>query len=708
MSRRTRVLGVSLASYLALAFAIFVGCNKKQDAPEDLLPETNRPERQAAASPNRCAKCHADQHSDWLASHHAVANRKLHSLTDAAAFSAPLTEQDASDDRPAETNGQLLMPPPKPGDPHVPAKGVLGYKPLRQYLVEADGGRLQAHSLAFDPEKSEWFDIFENDGRQAGEWGHWSGQGMNWNSNCAWCHMTEFDKNYDIGSDSYHSEWTAQSVSCLQCHSQAIEHADAAELGKAHVSADPYELSDRSLSMQNCATCHSRRDDLSGGQFVAGDHYADHYGLALPDQPGLYFPDFKALDEDYVYASLQLSPMGHAGVSCMDCHNPHSGGFVAPRENNALCVQCHSTGKLDAPIIQPTAHSRHGADSTGNSCIECHMPTRTYMGRDPRHDHGFTIPDPQLTLEFETPNACNQCHSDQSVEWAAKAFEEWYPTPTVSARREHARMMAQAWNPSQPFPTEALLEAYEKTENPYRLATYVQLFANAGFTSDVLDTGPDPSESSSPILRAAAVRLLANDPNKLDRLGKMLTDPRLNVRLVAAQATLRIDPTAQIDQTEVQTYLDANSDRPQTRLQLAQEASLAGDSETAFRHVQVAASFDRVNSMVYYQGAIALAGGGHLKSAQIFLSTAPELATKDGWIDYANGLLWAEQNDLARSLSSIQKAVEKDPSQDRWWYNLVAAQMGIGNNTAAQATLRRALAIHPDSPALQSLMQPSN
>ena len=41
------------------------------------------------------------------------------------------------------------------------------------------------------------------------------------------------------------------------------------------------------------------------------------------------------------------------------------------------------------------------------------------MARDPRHDHGFTIPDPLLTKELGIPNACNRCHADKTVDWDA-------------------------------------------------------------------------------------------------------------------------------------------------------------------------------------------------------------------------------------------------------------------------------------------------
>ncbi len=73
---------------------------------------------------------------------------------------------------------------------------------------------------------------------------------------------------------------------------------------------------------------------------------------------------------------------------------------------------------MNAPPIEPVAHSFHKEGSTGNRCIECHMSQTTYMERDPRRDHGFTSPDPLLTKELGIPNACNKCHTDQTVDWA--------------------------------------------------------------------------------------------------------------------------------------------------------------------------------------------------------------------------------------------------------------------------------------------------
>jgi hypothetical protein len=41
---------------------------------------------------------------------------------------------------------------------------------------------------------------------------------MNWNSMCAHCHMTGYQKNYDAATDAYKSTWVEHGVGCIQCH----------------------------------------------------------------------------------------------------------------------------------------------------------------------------------------------------------------------------------------------------------------------------------------------------------------------------------------------------------------------------------------------------------------------------------------------------------------------------------------------------------
>lgn len=53
------------------------------------------------------------------------------------------------------------------------------------------------------------------------------------------------------------------------------------------------------------------------------------------------------------------------------------------------------------------------------------MPQTTYMGNDQRADHKFLIPNPELAIKYEIPNACNRCHQNKSALWSQKAMQDW-------------------------------------------------------------------------------------------------------------------------------------------------------------------------------------------------------------------------------------------------------------------------------------------
>ena len=53
---------------------------------------------------------------------------------------------------------------------------------------------------------------------------------------------------------------------------------------------------------------------------------------------------------------------------------------------------------------------------------------------DQRHDHSFRVPRPDLSAKLGTPNACNDCHTDKSPEWAAIAIESWHGPDQLDSR----------------------------------------------------------------------------------------------------------------------------------------------------------------------------------------------------------------------------------------------------------------------------------
>ena len=128
---------------------------------------------------------------------------------------------------------------------------VIAVEPLVQALVPTTNGRWQVFNPAYQVETNAWFNAFP-EVRQYKEWGHWSGRGMNWNVQCAWCHTTDFKKNYNPETDSYASEWKAMGISCTQCHGDLAAHA----LDPEKVPGKKFEPV---IAQENCMTCHARR-----------------------------------------------------------------------------------------------------------------------------------------------------------------------------------------------------------------------------------------------------------------------------------------------------------------------------------------------------------------------------------------------------------------------------------------------------------------
>lgn len=338
---------------------------------------------------------------------------------------------------------------------------MIDIEPLRQFLLPIGAGRLQVAPLSFDPHRFDWFDAQEPP-REPDDWSFWAHRGMNWNSQCAFCHMTDFEKNYDIATDNYASTWTTMGISCTQCQWDMSAHLADPE------NPEKIALLPKPLAMDNCASCHSRREELTG-LFAPGELYNDHYRLTMAEQPGIYYADGQVLEENFEHGSLMLSRMGHAGVSCLDCHNPHSGGLVLPVENNALCMSCHSApetmvGEFRATPIDVATHTFHETGTPGSRCIDCHMAETTYMVRNPRRDHGFISPDPQLTIEAGIPNSCNRCHADETAEWAGDWVNQRYGEDVMESRRSRqgARVILRAQDGVSEWDSELLAMAHSE------------------------------------------------------------------------------------------------------------------------------------------------------------------------------------------------------------------------------------------------------
>ncbi len=659
------------------------------------------------AGSTTCMDCHPKEFDQWKPSNHGMAERSLVADMDAEAFERDHAFQIGSVHSKAfkGSEGYQIDTMGQGRTNRVHAlERVIGHTPLRQYLTDIGDGRLQAMDTAWDPHQKDWFNVYGEEDRYAGEWGHWTGRGMNWNSMCAGCHNTRLRKNYDPLTDQYHTAMAEVSVGCESCHGPMKPHVQHYKDPSSFPKPSPAPLSKRDASeiLQTCGSCHSRRSELTG-DFVPGESYLDHFSLVIPDASDLYYADGQVRDEDYVYTSFLSSKMHHAGVHCLDCHDPHSNEPILP--GNALCMRCHSGGYPNATLVDPSKHMFHAPETPGGKCVDCHMPQTTYMQRHPRRDHGFTIPDPLLTKEIGVPNACNRCHEDQSTDWAITAVETWYGDRMERSTRERARWISHARQGIEGSHRPILGMLKNEATEPFWKAVASRLLDTWWFEPDVIPAMVEATTSTNALLRSQIAMALspaaqANHPDAIQALRQCLEDPVRSVRVNAAWSLRHeIDP-ASSPGLELQHFLKLHLDQPSGQMQ--QGAFHLGQENlaSALKHYQKAVDWDPHSAPLRHELAVVLSMSGDPQGALEQMLEACHLDPSEGEYFYKLGLAYNELGQEEKMMDSLKKAVELAPTHPRAWYNLGLAQNGRGQREAALRSLIRGESANPFDPAI--------
>ncbi|MDH4454205.1 MAG: tetratricopeptide repeat protein [Verrucomicrobiota bacterium] len=667
-----------------------------------VMPDEKATFAQYAGSES-CKECHADQFTKWLSSHHGLAERKPDAKLDGPAFVPTRSFQHGSqttETRKTKSDYELIAL--GFGDKITPyrVERVIGHDPLRQFLVDGGNGRLQAMEACLDPNKNEWFNVYGNEDRKPGEWGHWTGRGMVWNQMCATCHNTRLRKNYDAATDSYKTTMAEMSVSCESCHGPMKPHNEWQRANRG-VKGDPTLVKwSRDQHIENCAGCHARRGEITG-DFVPGESFWDHYHLTITDQSDTFYPDGQIRDENYEFSSFFSSRMHHAGVRCMDCHDMHSMKTILP--GNQLCLRCHTPGGFpNAPVIMPEAHSFHQSDSTGNQCINCHMPQTVYMQRHPRHDHGFTIPDPLLTQQFNVPNACNKCHTDKTTDWALEATQKWWGPKMDRKTRTRATLIAKA-RLGDAEAREGLVSLLGSDEIPHWKASATLLLDRWIHEPAVQNAVSAQLQHAHPIVRQSAIRtlepLLQNGSIR-STIEPLLDDPVRGVRVSAAWAlrdSLNLDSAAGKD---LQHMLHWNADQPSGQMQLAQFDFAQRNTTSAIQHMETAIRWDPNSPPFHHDLAMIYSTTGQTQLAITKLRDAIKLAPNHAEYHYELGLTLSETGDMASVITSLQEAVRLNPTLARAWYNLGLAKNGQGDIPGALEALQRGELADPRDPGI--------
>ena len=720
-SRWTSLPGASLIGAALLLALALSGCGRDGKQPVPTSPTS--PATYVGAK--SCSQCHAVEFKAWQGSHHDLAMQVASEQTVLGNFAnATFKSGNQTSTFFRRDAGYFINtegPDGKLADYEI--KYTFGVTPLQQYLVEFPDGRLQALSISWDSRPVEqggqrWFHLYPGQKITHTDPLHWTKPSQNWNFMCAECHSTDLRRNYDVAQDQFATTWSDINVACEACHGPASKHLAWAAAGKRESDAtrglvarfepraawmpDPATGNAKRATprqsqteLETCALCHARRAQLMEGH-VPGKPLADTHLPALLTA-GLYHADGQMQDEVYNYGSFLQSRMHSQGVSCSDCHEPHSLKLRA--EGSAVCAQCHAPATYAA-----VTHHRHATGSAGAECAACHMPVRTYMVVDRRHDHSFRIPRPDLSVTLGTPNACTDCHADKAPAWAAAAISGWFGPerkgfqtfgPALQAARTMQltapRLLTDiASDPVQPAIARATA-----------LAELAPWLTEERFST--LNRGLDDPD---PLVRIGALAGLEGMPveQRWAAAGPLLKDPVRGVRMAVVSFLLAV-PSAQLQEPQrqvldkgIEEYLavqKTNADRAEARANVSLIWQYRGDAVRAESELREALRLDpaftpaRVNLADLYRAL------GREADGERVLRDGLAASPKEASLHHALGLSLVRAQRLPDALKSLRRAAGLAPDSVRYAYVYAIALNSAGRATDALRVLADSQRRHP-------------
>jgi Tfp pilus assembly protein PilF len=757
---KLRIILLGVASVAAAGIVIYLAVHNRQRNTSATPVVTA-----SYVGASSCKACHEEAYKAWQGSQHALAMQHANGQTVLGNFNDAKFSYGGIASTFFKRDGKFYVntdgPDGKLQDYEI--KYTFGVTPLQQYLIEFPDGRIQALSIAWDARVEEkggqrWFHLHPNERITYDDELHWTRASQNWNFMCADCHSTNLRKNYDPAADRFQTRWAEINVGCEACHGPGSRHLEWAVLqspplqkrGKggfesaAQIPLNPpfpkgEEIArtdsskgltvslderrgvtwtinansgnatrskprDADREIEVCAQCHARRGQIGEG-YEAGKPFLDYYRPALLTSP-LYHADGQQRGEVYNWGSFLQSKMYANGVTCSDCHNPHSAKLRA--EGNTVCATCHLSSKYDT-----AAHHHHKPASAGAACVACHMPATTYMVVDPRQDHSLRLPRPDLSVKLGTPNACNGCHTNRDARWAAAQVRDWYGRDP-QGYQGYAAAFSAADAGALDAQTQLLAVAADSTQPAIARAT--ALFqVNAPGSRTALDALAQALRSSNSLVRLGALQALAQAPldERESLAAPLLSDPVKALRIEAASLLAAV-PANQLnpeqraaferasgEYVETQRY---NADRAEARVNLGTFYGNRGDAARAEEEIKAAIRLEPLFIPAYVNLADLYRIQGRDTDGERILREGLKLAPKNATLHHALGLALVRMKRGADALGELERATVLEPRNARFAYVYAVALHSAGKVDAAIAQLEKTLAAQPtDRDVLQAL-----
>jgi predicted CXXCH cytochrome family protein len=290
---------------------------------------------------------------------------------------------------------------------------------------------------------------------------------VRWNSNCVACHATLGRPAHDESTDRFDTTAAELGIACEACHGAGGEHVarhrNPIERMVAYASRDPDPTIVNPARLpperaaEVCGQCHSYTVPKDERAFWAvgysesyrpGDVLAESRTRVLPpahdpidphreteaspldaEMSSLFWPDGTLRVGGRELNAMEASACfvkgdGKRKITCLSCHSMHQSepdDQLRRGSVDAPCVKCHEDVAKNV-----TAHTHHAENSSGSSCVNCRMPFTTYALFKGIRSHRIDSPDPRRASADRRPNACNLCHTDQTLAWTSDRLRALY------------------------------------------------------------------------------------------------------------------------------------------------------------------------------------------------------------------------------------------------------------------------------------------
>lgn len=732
-------MGGRLTQFALCIFVVFALFSCKQ--------KTQKVDGNEYMGSESCRECHEKFYQLWEPSYHGQAMMPVN-----AAF---IEKHQLPNSKPIEVEGHMftvefldstMVMKEYDGDKLVETYDVLwgmGGHNVYTFLTPFEKGKLQNIPLAFDANRKEWFNYPQAGMRHFADSSiedealPWKDDMFAFNTGCYSCHISQLSTNFDLATETYHTTWREAGINCETCHGPAGEHIRIFRNLKEGEEPEDIGLIVTSTFTQEqnndaCAPCHAKMSPITPS-YMPGDKYFDNYNITTLEDRDFY-PDGRSLGENYTMTDWMMNPCVEGGeIHCVTCHT--SSGRDRNKDNpDQGCLQCHNNRNEDLE-----AHTGHPKEA-GLTCLSCHMPKREFVGRFLRSDHSFRPPMPEATIKFGSPNACNQCHTDKSPEWANKI---------VKARKngnyqEETLKWAQLIKEARDGEWKNIDKIFDYIKNPETeevvANSMIRLLANYDNNSkaEVLLAALN---NKSELVRSSAAYGLAgiiNDDVKNALLKACEDDIRL-VRIQAANAILTFPPDgftteqqAVIDKAEAEyvTSMTSRADNWSNHYNLGIYHQNKGNTQAALNSYETAArlypesvmplinssvlysyignhakaeenlkkvvEFDPDNEAANLNLGLLLAEQGRMDEAEKALKAALNANPENQPVAAKNlSVIVAQRGDLAGAVKYAAMAYKARPDAPDYGYTLAYYQLQNGQKTMARKTLEKLIKEHP-------------